>query len=99
MPISEICAIAAVRMPAIRLTRHLVLGYLSACICKFGTVSVHAVATPALACVCKLCLDHSTIERKPEAAQVLVSEIDSGIDEAGMVVPGIGEFGNRYFSS
>lgn len=40
---------------------------------------------------------HAVCKRFPRM-RVLVSEIDSGMDEHCMVVPGIGEFGNRYFS-
>lgn len=29
--------------------------------------------------------------------KVVTSEIDDGVDERFVVVPGIGEFGNRYF--
>ena len=32
------------------------------------------------------------------AMKVLTSEIDRGLDDACRIVPGIGEFGERYFS-
>ena len=31
------------------------------------------------------------------AVKVLTSEIDEGVNEALQVVPGVGEFGDRYF--
>jgi uridine kinase len=40
---------------------------------------------------------HAVCQRFP-AMRLLVSEIDMGIDDQSLVVPGIGEFGNRYFS-
>jgi uracil phosphoribosyltransferase len=40
---------------------------------------------------------HAVCSRFP-ALRVLVSEIDAGIDARNLVVPGVGEFGNRYFS-
>jgi uridine kinase len=33
------------------------------------------------------------------ALKIITSEIDSGIDEHWQVVPGVGEFGDRYFSA
>ena len=41
---------------------------------------------------------HAVCARFPRL-RVLVSEIDSGIDAHNLVVPGVGEFGNRYFST
>jgi uridine kinase len=41
---------------------------------------------------------HAVCKRFP-ALRVVVSEIDMGIDEHSLVVPGVGEFGNRYFST
>lgn len=40
---------------------------------------------------------HSVCKRFPKI-RVLVSEIDMGLDEGCLVIPGIGEFGDRYFS-
>lgn len=33
----------------------------------------------------------------PPQVRVITSEIDTGIDDQYRLVPGIGEFGNRYF--
>jgi uridine kinase len=40
---------------------------------------------------------HAVCKRYP-GIQVIVSEIDTGLHVGGFVVPGIGEFGDRYFS-
>lgn len=40
---------------------------------------------------------HAVCRRFP-GIRVIVSEIDWGLNEHHVVVPGIGEFGNRYFS-
>jgi uridine kinase len=32
------------------------------------------------------------------AMKLLTSEVDRGLDEAFRIVPGLGEFGDRYFS-
>lgn len=39
---------------------------------------------------CRVCRTYPQV-------RIVTSEIDSGIDEAYRVVPGVGEFGDRYF--
>lgn len=40
---------------------------------------------------------HAVCKRYP-LIRVICSEIDTGLDEHSFVAPGIGEFGDRYFS-
>lgn len=40
-----------------------------------------------------------TIERAFPAVRVVVSEIDEGLDAKWFIVPGVGNFGNRYFGT
>ena len=61
---------------------------------------LHRVVAPAAARAC-CCCAHPIHAPHPQGfprIKLLTSEIDEGIDEYFRVVPGVGEFGDRYFT-